>query len=106
MHAIKSVCLLALAAKICFAAPSTSLPPVSHSPYNDLQNTANGISVVVPDMLVVGLGLYGSYLFGPNQETLRNMPLPRTGRSKAWQQSAERKSGMWMHPLCDMHTEG
>jgi hypothetical protein len=94
MHAIKPVYLLVLAAKICFAALSTPLPPVGHSPYNGLQNTANGTSVVVPDMLVVGLGMYGSYLLGPNQETLRKMPLPRTGRSKAWQQSVQRKSGM------------
>jgi hypothetical protein len=62
--------------------------------------------VVVPDMLVVGLGLYCGYLLAPNKETLRKMPLPRTGRSKGWQQAAQSRSGMRIHPLCDMHTAG
>ena len=71
MHAIKSVCLLLFAAKRCFAALSTSLPPVSHSPYNSLQNTTNGTSVVVPESLAVALGMFGQTILKPNLATLR-----------------------------------
>jgi hypothetical protein len=60
------------------SAPATSLSAKSH------QSAADGISVVVPDLFVVFVGMFSAIPLMQNGATLNKIPLGRAKTSELW----------------------
>jgi hypothetical protein len=64
---------------------SASTPALSHSTYSSHQSASDGISVTVPDLFVINVGLFGAIPLSKNLEILNTILIPRAKTSKVWQ---------------------
>jgi len=95
MYLTKFLCLLAFATGRSIAlSPPAFAPATSLSTENPHQNTFDGISVIVPDLFVVTIGLFASIPLMQNVAILNKMPIPRAKTSKLWQTMSKPYSSM------------
>jgi hypothetical protein len=94
MHSTRVLSLLVFAAGGSLALPPpVSAPATSLSADKTHQGTSDGISIVVPDLYLVFVGMFSAIPLMRNASILNQIPIPRAKTSEPWKKVSKIFSG-------------